>query len=51
MSILQKDTQFPGSEDEILSCIARYFPNNTPSTILGRGDDCALFHVEQSSVQ
>ena len=49
MSILQKDTQFPGSEDEILSCIARYFPNNTPSTILGRGDDCALFHVEQSA--
>ena len=40
--------QPPSSEDEVLSCIARHFPNKHPSIALGRGDDCALFHVEHS---
>ncbi len=39
----------PTSEDEILTCIARHFPNKNPSILMGRGDDCALFHVKHST--
>lgn len=31
------------SEDAILQCLARHFPNSHPGLELGRGDDCALF--------
>lgn len=35
----------PGlSEDLILQCINRHFPNRHDGVILGRGDDCAIFH-------
>ncbi len=30
------------SEDGILACLARHFPQAHPSLLLGRGDDCAL---------
>lgn len=30
------------SEDAILACIARHFPQDHPSLLLGRGDDCAV---------
>ncbi|MDR2819921.1 MAG: thiamine-phosphate kinase [Desulfovibrio sp.] len=30
------------SEDSILACISRYFPQDHPSLLLGRGDDAAL---------
>ncbi|MCR5814646.1 MAG: thiamine-phosphate kinase [Desulfovibrio sp.] len=49
MEIFHKNSQLPGSEEEILSCITRYFPNKHSAVTLGRGDDCALFHVEHST--
>ncbi|MBO4369727.1 MAG: thiamine-phosphate kinase [Desulfovibrio sp.] len=49
MKIFHKKSQFPGSEEDVLSCISKYFPNKHASVILGRGDDCALFHVEHST--
>ncbi len=30
------------SEDGILACLGRHFPNTHPSLLLGRGDDCAV---------
>lgn len=30
------------SEDDILALIGRFFPENHPSLLLGRGDDCAV---------
>lgn len=35
-------TPVPLSEDGILACLARYFPQTHPSLLLGRGDDCAV---------
>lgn len=32
----------PLSEDGILACLARHFPQTHPSLLLGRGDDCAV---------
>ena len=41
------DTAIPHSEDEILACIARFFPDLNASVLLGRGDDCALLSGER----
>ena len=30
------------SEDGILACLGRHFPQTGPSLLLGRGDDCAV---------
>ena len=30
------------SEDSILTCLGRHFPQTGPSLLLGRGDDCAV---------
>ncbi len=38
----------PTSEDNILACLAKYFPTTQAAILLGRGDDCALFHMEHS---
>ena len=32
----------PFSEDGILACLARHFPQTHASLLLGRGDDCAV---------
>lgn len=32
-----------GSEDHIIACIERHFPNSGDKLLLGRGDDCAAF--------
>ena len=32
----------PLSEDKVLEVISRYFPQDHPSLLLGRGDDCAV---------
>ena len=32
----------PASEDDILAIVSRYFPEEHPSLLLGRGDDCAV---------
>lgn len=32
----------PLSEDGILACLSRHFPQTHPSLLLGRGDDCAV---------
>ncbi len=37
-------SNFP-SEDAILACIDRHFPNFGQSLILGRGDDCTIFQT------
>ncbi len=36
------------SEDNILACIARYFPETHPSLLLGRGDDCAVLRPSEA---
>lgn len=33
----------PGSEDDILAIVNRFFPAGHPSLLLDRGDDCAVF--------
>lgn len=35
------------SEDGILACLGRHFPNTHPSLLLGRGDDCAVLCAGQ----
>lgn len=35
----------PPSEDGILACLGRHFPNVHPSLLLGRGDDCAVLRA------
>lgn len=35
------------SEDGVLACLGRHFPNTHPALLLGRGDDCALLRAEQ----
>lgn len=35
----------PLSEDGILACLARHFPQTHPSLLLGRGDDCAVLRA------
>ncbi|MBQ7585562.1 MAG: thiamine-phosphate kinase [Desulfovibrionaceae bacterium] len=37
----------PNSEDEILTCLARYFTDTQPPILLGRGDDCAVMQFER----
>ncbi len=36
----------PASEDEVLKCLARHFPNRHSSLLLGRGDDCAVLKTD-----
>lgn len=36
----------PASEDEVLECLSRHFPNRHPSLLLGRGDDCAVLKAD-----
>lgn len=36
----------PKSEDDILTCIAKYFPDVQTGVLLGRGDDCAVLQFE-----
>lgn len=35
------------SEDGILACLGRHFPNTHPSLLLGRGDDCAVLRGDR----
>ena len=35
------------SEDSILACLGRHFPNTHPSLLLGRGDDCAVLRGDR----
>lgn len=39
--------RLPPSEDAILACLARHFPNRHKSLLLGRGDDCAVLATSQ----
>ena len=36
----------PKSEDDILRCLAKYFPDQQHGVVLGRGDDCAVLQFE-----
>ncbi|MDO5484354.1 MAG: thiamine-phosphate kinase [Desulfovibrionaceae bacterium] len=40
-------TARPLSEDSILACLGRHFPQTHPALILGRGDDCAVLRASR----
>ena len=47
MQFSVKHDALPNSEDEILTCLAKYFSFSSSQVLLGRGDDCALVQFER----